>query len=179
LDEIPSNECITDTEQTISPNNNTRSLKSKISNEKSNKQRLELSISSSKIFASASGTSGKPRATPHFVGPERSKPVLNKVSLTDLRAVLQTTINRKIDEELRQAMNPGAVSKIVESVAEIFQQVAAAMKLNRMSVREAFAPQLYSTRRRGSLSPRRTEKPQEIEVLKAEAFVHCIETQMG
>ena len=59
--------------------------------------------------------------------------------MTELRAVLQTTINAKIDEELRQAMNPEAVTKIVESVAEIFQQVAAALKLNRMSVREAFA----------------------------------------
>lgn len=79
-----------------------------------------------------------PRATPHFVGPERSKPGLIKVSLTELRAVLQTTINEKIDEELRQAMNPEAVSKIVELVTGIFQQVAATLKLNRMSVREAF-----------------------------------------
>jgi len=37
-------------------------------------------------------------------------------------------------------MNPGAVSKIVESVADIFQQVATTLKQNRMSVREAFAP---------------------------------------
>jgi hypothetical protein len=36
-------------------------------------------------------------------------------------------------------MNPEAVSKIVDSVAEIFQQVATTLKMNRMSVREAFA----------------------------------------
>jgi hypothetical protein len=92
------------------------------------------------MFASAgSGTSGKPRATPHFVGPERSKPALVKASMTALRAVLHTTINGKIDEELRQAMNPEAVTKIVDTVAEVFEQVATALKLNRMSVREAFA----------------------------------------
>ena len=83
-----------------------------------------------------------PRATPHFVAPERSKPVLAKYSMMDLKAVLQTTINGKIDEELRQAMNPAAVTKIVESVAEIFKQVAAILKLNRLSVREVFATQL-------------------------------------
>ena len=120
----------------MSPNHNTRSLISK----HSNKLVAELSINSSKIFASAwSGTSGVPRATPHFVGPERSKPALIKASMAELRAVLRATINVKIDEELRQAMNPEAVSKIVESVAEVFQQVAAALKLNRMTVREAFA----------------------------------------
>lgn len=59
--------------------------------------------------------------------------------MTALRAVLHTTINGKIDEELRQAMNPEAVTKIVDTVAEVFEQVATALKLNRMSVREAFA----------------------------------------
>jgi hypothetical protein len=70
----------------------------------SNKQRAgELSISSSKMFASASGTSGMPRPTPHFVddGEEGYKPGLFKISTTGLRAVLQTTLNVKIDEELR------------------------------------------------------------------------------
>jgi hypothetical protein len=43
-----------------------------------------------------------------------------KKSKMDLREVLQTTLNGKIDEELHQAMNPAAVSKIVESVSEIF-----------------------------------------------------------
>ena len=76
-------------------------------------------------------------------------------------------------------MNPEAVSKIVDSVAEIFQQVATTLKKNRMSVREAFAPQLYSTRQRGSLSPRTAEKPEEIEVLKPEPFVNCIEIQLA
>ena len=140
MNEIPSQQCITETDRTLSPNHNTRSISKNSIDQKSNKQRAELSISSSKIFATAaSGTSGKPRATPHFVGPERAKPALAKVSVTALRAVLQTTINGKIDEELRQAMNPEAVTKIVDTVTEIFEQVATALKLNRMSVREAFA----------------------------------------
>jgi len=54
------------------------------------------------MFASAaSGTSGMPRPTPHFLGSEGDKKAIKKITMTELRAVLQTTLNGKIDEELR------------------------------------------------------------------------------
>jgi hypothetical protein len=75
-------------------------------------------------------------------------------------------------------MNAESFSKIVEIVAEVFEGVAFNLRLNRMSIREAFGSQLYSTRMPGSISQKKPVKQAELEVLTAEAFISCIETQL-